>query len=248
MPWGTTPTVAGSLRYAKGRVKRFAKSVEEGAKLHPGRDDANIEFDAVDDPKGFTATLKNDGKVLAYRRFNGHYRPQETRFVAIAPDGKVLNACCYSVGAAVQMALGGTTRYECGESKLSIHIDHKGGVNRLRLWFYGEVPNPNAEWEYERFTSFNTPIEGEDVVWAAVGFINHHAKDIVPFLDFVREYGELSPHVEERVGWVLAQSVPLQQLKRRETRSDGNGRPEQRHVNAATGVPVEGPNGEWHKW
>jgi hypothetical protein len=248
MAWAKTPTAAGQIIFAKGRLRKWSTAIQQGAKFVGRHGDTTIR---IDDPSGLTAMLKTGHRVLAHR-VEGAYGDR-VRYTVVSPDGAVKVHGAYGVAEAVCSAVGGDRKFVVGNSTVYLTVAHRSQSNKLVAYLNFNVPNPEAEWEGCRMQHFSFRTDGPDVVWMAVGVLMEGGDtDILPLLDKIQEVYPGKADVP--CGRLFSEPVPVAKLKRtRFEFVEDSSHPLWRgkyevvqRTEYMTGEPVEGPEGQWH--
>jgi hypothetical protein len=237
MAWGTIPTAAGQLRFAKGRLRKFADRIEEGARL-PGDD----HHEPVDDRRGLTARFANGRVVVAYHR-RSRWADERAEYAVLDREGRVVSRTT-SLAGAVSVAVGGRKEFAVGHSKVTVYLYHRSGPNTLTLEVLVRAPNPGAEWDHQEWADARASTRDPETVRLAIGVLaSGDDGGVHPLVDKIQEV--LPGRIDRAVGFLFAEPVPAERLKKYEYRWDREKSEHARRVVYTTGRPVEGPDGQW---
>lgn len=235
----TASTIDNQKAFAKGRIRKWTRTLEvkEGACFRL----EDVTF--VNDPEGFTAELVNGSTVLAYGNDRSSWR-RRLRFAVVGADGKY-QGDYGSVSTAIGKAMGQHREFRPGHSSVTLSVVHNSTRNRLKLVVHIATPNPDQVWvgsEANRFASLET--HNVEAIKLAVGLMaTPGGPPVEPLLDCLAE--EHWERLERVMSSLHAEPVPAERLWKSE-HDFTDGKYLWRAVNATTGEPVEGPEGQWH--
>ena len=237
-------TAEGRMRFAKGRVKKFAAGVEDGCvvpDLRGGTDEP------ASHPAGFTAHMRSGRRLLAFPAGTGH-----VQFVVTDAAGGVLSKHT-RLRSAVAAALGGWRNVEVSDScRVTVRLGHDSTRNVALVRVDMRTANPDAEWESERFVTAAVTTSDPEVVLLAVGLLVDPAAGgaslVSPLLDCMAErlpsrFAE-GTRAERCLRFLFASPAPEGRVKKYEYDYGSAG--VRRRVVYLNGRPVDTPDGEWH--
>jgi hypothetical protein len=148
-----------------------------------------------------------------------------------------------SLANAVSVAAGGRKEFEVGHARVRVCLYHRAGPNTLTLEVVVSAPNPEAEWEHQARVDARVCTRDPETVRLAIGVLaSGDDAGVHPLLDRVQE---VRPGVARAVGFLFAEPIPVERLRKYEFRWDRATLAHARRTVYLTGEPVEGAEGEW---
>lgn len=240
--WRSIPTAAGRLKFARGRAKKFALSISDGALVPKPLGAEGHDYH----PDGFTALMRSGRKLLGYR-FGGY----RASFVVTDANGELISRHT-RIRNAVPAALGGQRTFVVSDScAVTIAVEYSASENVAALDVQMHSPNPDAVWDHERRRTMHLATRDEESLALAIGLLNDSTVGdglmVTALIDkLVERHPETFRHdstPELVVRHMFSNPVPNERLRKTEFQWLHPGY--RSRVVYLTGNPVEGPEGEW---